>query len=345
MKKRVMIVAEISANHGHDIDVVKRTMLKAKEIGCDAVKIQTYRPDTITLDCDNEYFQINNGTIWDGTTLYSLYNEAFLPWEWHEELFDFAKKNDILLFSTPFDNTAIDLLEKCNNPIYKIASFEITDIPLIEQAASKQKPMIISTGIAMEDEIKEAVAACRRNGNEDITLLKCTSQYPAKIADANLLTMTDMKRRFGCKVGVSDHTEGDIVPVTAVALGAEVIEKHFILDREIGGPDASFSMEPYGFKLMIDRVRAAEEAIGVIDYSLSEGKKNSRRYARSLFISEDVKKGDSITADNVKSVRPSDGMSPKYYRNVLGQKFATDAKYGTPLTDELIEWSEKTDEH
>lgn len=344
MENRVFIVAEISANHGHSIDIVKKTMLKAKEIGCDAVKIQTYRPDTITLNCNNEFFQINNGTIWDGTTLYNLYEDAYLPWEWHEELFNFAKDNEIVLFSTPFDKTAVDLLEDCGNPIYKIASFEITDLPLIEYTASKGKPMIISTGIALEEEIYEAVDACRKMGNYDVTLLKCTSQYPAKIDDANLLTMSDMRIKFDCKVGLSDHTEGDIVPITATALGAEVIEKHFILDKNIGGPDASFSVEPSEFKIMIDRVRDAERALGNVDYSLSEGKQKSRKYARSLFVCENVAKGDPVTEKNVRSIRPSDGMAPKHYSKIIGKTFSKDVEYGTPLSDKLIDWN-KNDEH
>lgn len=340
MNKNVFIIAEISANHGHNIEIVKDTILKAKEIGCDAVKIQTYKPDTITIDCDNEYFQINNGTIWDGTTLYKLYEEAFLPWEWHEELFDFARKNEIILFSTPFDFTAVDLLEKCDNPIYKIASFEITDIPLIEYAASKGKPMIISTGIATEEEIDEAVKACRREGNEDITLLKCTSQYPAKIEDANLFTLNDMGKRFECKIGLSDHTEGDVAPIVATALGAKVIEKHFIIDKKIGGPDASFSMEPQEFKNMIEKVRSAEASLGSVDYSLSEGKKNSRKYARSLFVTADAKSGDMITENNIRSIRPSDGLEPKFYRDIIGKSFSTDVKMGEPLRWEMINGEE-----
>lgn len=338
MDEQIFIVAEISANHGHKIQIVKESILKAKEIGCDAVKIQTYRPDTITINCKNDFFQINNGTIWDGTTLYNLYEEAYLPWEWHDELFKYAGDVGITLFSTPFDFTAVDLLEQCGNPIYKIASFEITDIPLIEYAASTGKPMIISTGIGTESEIEEAVSACRKQGNDDITLLKCTSQYPAKIEDANLKTMVDMKSKFGCKIGLSDHTEGDTVAVAAAAMGATVIEKHFITDKKIGGPDASFSMEPDAFEKMIIRIRDTESALGHVDYSLSEGKQKSRKYARSLFVICDVKKGDKITSDNVRSIRPSDGMSPKYYHSILGKRFTVDAKMGTPLRKEMIEW-------
>ena len=334
---QAFIVAEISANHGHDIDIVKETMMAAKEIGCDAVKIQTYRPDTMTLDCDNEYFQLNNGTIWDGTTLFKLYQEAFLPWEWHQELFAYAAQNDLLLFSTPFDKTAVDLLEQCGNPLYKIASFEITDIPLIQYVAARKKPMIISTGIATEAEIQEAVEACRAVGNHQISLLKCTSQYPAPIEDANLLTMQDMAERFGVTTGLSDHTEGFIVAVTAVAMGAKIVEKHFILDRKIGGPDASFSMEPKEFEYMIKKIREAELSMGKVSYELNEGKQRSRKYARSLFVIRDVKEGDLVTEENVRSIRPSDGMPPKLYSAVLGKVFRCDVKAGTPLQWELLD--------
>ena len=272
MGSSTFIVAEISANHGKDINIVKKSIKKAKEIGCNAVKIQTYRPDTITLDCDNEYFRLDTGTIWDGQTLYDLYSDAYLPWEWHKELFEYAENENIVLFSTPFDFSSVDLLEKCNNPIYKIASFEIMDIPLIEYAASKGKPMIISAGIATENEIVEAIDACRRQGNNDITILKCTSQYPAKLEDANLVMINDMKKRFDVKVGLSDHTEGDIAAIVAVAMGAEVIEKHFIIDKNIGGPDSSFSMVPDDFKNMILHIRKAEKTVGEIDYNLSENK-------------------------------------------------------------------------
>ncbi|MCQ2563583.1 MAG: pseudaminic acid synthase [Mogibacterium sp.] len=336
MGNRVMIVAEISANHGHDIELVKRSILKAKEIGCDAAKIQSYTPDTITLDCDNEYFQINTGTIWDGTTLYKLYSEAYMPWEWHEELFDYAKSIDFTLFSTPFDKTAVDLLEKCGNPIYKIASFEITDIPLIKYAASFGKPMIISTGIATEEEIQDAVHACHQIGNYDVYLLKCTSEYPASIEDANLETMQDMAERFGCKTGLSDHTTGDEVAVVAASMDAAVVEKHFILDKAIGGPDASFSMTPDEFETMVRKIRMVEKIRGEVTYELTEKKINSRKYARSLFVAKDVKAGDVITEENVKSVRPSNGLAPKYLEYVLGRTFRDDAKKGTPLTFDAI---------
>lgn len=336
MDNKVMIIAEISANHGHDIDIVKKSIKKAKEIGCDAAKIQSYTPDTITLNCDNEFFQINTGTIWDGTTLYKLYSDAYMPWEWHEELFEYAKGIGFTLFSTPFDKTAVDLLEKCGNPIYKIASFEITDIPLIKYAASFRKPMIISTGIATEEEISEAVEACHRVGNEDVCLLKCTSEYPARLEDANLNTMTNMAERFRCKTGLSDHTIGDKVAVVAASMGAAVIEKHFILDRDIGSPDASFSMTPDEFKAMIEEVRLVEKIRGKVTYELTERKTASRKYARSLFVIKDVKAGEAVSEENIKSIRPSDGLPPKEYENVIGKTFAIDVKAGTPLSRDLI---------
>lgn len=337
MGKHCFIIAEMSANHGFDIKNAKETIRNAKECGADAVKIQTYTADTITLDCDNEYFQIKQGTIWDGTTLHKLYQTAYTPWEWHKELFDYAKEIGIIIFSTPFDFTAVDFLEKLNTPIHKIASFEITDIPLIEYAASKGKPMIISTGIATIEEIEEAVEACKRVGNNDITLLQCTSQYPAKLEDANLRTMVDMKERFGVKIGLSDHTMGDIVATTAVALGAEVIEKHFIIDRAIGGPDASFSMTPDEFKEMVTRIREVEKTLGKVDYELNDKKKNSRVFARSLFITENVKVGQELTEKNCRSIRPGYGLAPKFYKEVLGKKVVKDIERGTPLSWELIE--------
>ena len=337
MANKVYMVAEISANHGNDIEYVKKSIKKAKEIGCDAVKMQTYTPDTITLDCDNEYFQIDTGTIWDGTTLYKLYSEGYMPWEWQEELFDYAKSLDCTLFSTPFDKTAVDFLEKCGNPMYKIASFEIMDIPLIEYAAACGKPMILSTGIATEEEIRDAVDACLRMGNEDICLLKCTSEYPAKIEDANLNTMVDMKARFfPCKIGLSDHTTGDEVAVAAAAMGASIIEKHFVFDRTIDGPDVSFSMTPDEFEKMIEKVRLVEKIQGEVSYEITEKKKNSRKYSRSLFVVEDVKAGDVITEKNVRSIRPTGGLSPKEYNNVIGKTFSQDVKRGTPLIKDMI---------
>lgn len=335
--KKIKIIAELSANHGHSIDIAKKSIKLAKESGADAVKIQTYTPDTITLNCDNEYFQINNRTIWDGTTLYKLYQEAYTPWEWHKELFDYAREIGIEIFSTPFDKTAVDLLEELETPIYKIASFEINDIPLIEYVASKGKPMIISTGVGTEEEIKEAVEACRKMGNEDITLLQCTSQYPAKVEDANLVMIKDLVERFNVKAGLSDHTMGSLVASTAVAMGAEVIEKHFIIDRSLGGPDSSFSMTPIEFREMVENIRNVEKMFGKISYEITEKKKKSFKFKRSLFISKDINNGEVITKENIKSVRPADGISSKYYNCILGKKVKKDLKFGTPLLFEDIE--------
>lgn len=331
------IIAELSANHGGSIDIAKETILAAKKAGADAVKVQTYTADTITLDCDNEFFRINQGTIWDGTRLYDLYNEAYMPWEWQPELKKYADELGITFFSSPFDNTAVDFLEEWDCPIYKIASFEITDLPLIEYVASKGKPIIISTGIASEEDIAEAIAACRKVGNDQITLLKCTSQYPAKPEDAKLSTMVDMKQRFNVEVGLSDHTMGSDVPMVAVSLGARVVEKHFILDRSIGGADASFSMIPIEFKEMVRKIRLAESILGNVDYSISESKKSSRHFARSLFIVEDVNAGEPFTKQNVRSIRPGLGLSPKYLFDILGKKATHLIKRGTPLSIDDIE--------
>ena len=325
------IIAELSANHNHKKEIALESIKAAKEAGADAVKIQTYTADTLTLNCDNEYFQIKQGMLWDGTTLYKLYQQAYTPWEWHQELFDYAKSLDIPLFSTPFDKSAVDFLESLNNPIIKIASFELVDIPLIEYAASKGRPMIMSTGIATLNEIQEAVDACHKAGNEDITLLKCTSSYPAPLNEANLLTIPDLKNRFGCKVGLSDHTAGSIAPCAAVALGAQVIEKHFIMDRSIGGPDAAFSMTKDEFAEMVKRVRETEECLGQVNYKLSDKMKKNRKFARSLFACADIAKGEIFTEKNIRSVRPGDGCSPKYLPELLGKTSDRDYKFGEPI--------------
>lgn len=335
--KKTYIIAELSANHNKNIDVALSSVKVAKDIGADAIKLQTYKPETITIDCDKEYFQIKQGTLWDGQTLYELYKEAYTPWEWHQELFRYANEIGIEIFSTPFDFTAVDLLELLNVSKYKIASFEITDIPLVEYSASKGKPMIISTGIATLNEIDDAVQACRRMGNDDITLLQCTSQYPAEPTDANLLTMIDMKKRFDVKVGLSDHTLGSEVALLAVAMGADIIEKHFILDRAIGGPDASFSMLAHEFKKMVEQIRRTEKILGEVSYELTETKKSSRTFARSLFVVCDVKAGETITVDNVKSIRPGYGISPKYLGQILGKRFVKDIERGTPVSWGLLE--------
>ena len=328
---KTFIIAEMSANHNHKIENALAIIKAAKEAGADAVKFQTYTADTITLNCDNEYFQIKQGTLWDGTTLYKLYQQAYTPWEWHKELYDYARSLGLIALSTPFDKTAVDFLETLDNPIYKIASFEITDIPLIEYAASKGKPMIISTGIAKEEEITEAVEACRKVGNNDITLLKCTSEYPAKIEDANILTIPDMAKRWNVKAGLSDHTIGDICPCTAVALGATAIEKHFITDRSIGGPDASFSMNKEEFALMVKRIRETEASIGRVSYEFTDKIKRDRHFARSLFASADIKKGEVFTEENIRSVRPNEGCSPKYLPKLIGKPSDRDYKFGEPI--------------
>lgn len=335
--KGVFVIAELSANHKHDINVARDSIKVIAETGADAVKIQTYTADTITIDCDNEYFQIEKGTMWDGRTLYDLYKEAYTPWEWHEELRDYAESLGLVFFSTPFDFSAVDFLEEKNNPVYKIASFEITDIPLIEYAASKGKPMIISTGIAEIQEIQEAVEACHKTGNYDVTLLKCTSSYPAPVEEANLLTMVNMKETFGVKVGLSDHSMGSDVALVAVSLGAEVIEKHFILDRSIGGPDAAFSMEKDDFKSMVNSIRNVEKALGSVTYELSEKVRKNREFSRSLFVVEDIGKGEILSEKNVRSIRPGNGLSPKYLSDILGKKVNQNLTKGEPFTLDMID--------
>lgn len=331
------IVAELSANHNQDIDIAKETIKAAKESGADAIKLQTYTPDTITIDCDNEYFQIKQGTVWDGNTLYKLYKKAYTPWQWHKELKEYAENLGLIFFSTPFDKVSTDFLEELNIPLYKVASFEITDINLIEYIASKGKPIIISTGIATLQDIELAVNTCKKAGNDKIILLKCISSYPAKLEDSNLLTIPDLKERFKVISGLSDHSMEVEVPITAVALGGKVIEKHLILDRKMGGPDSGFSMEPQEFKQMVDSIRKVEKALGKVDYDLTENKKKSRELSRSLFVVEDMEKGDIITDKNVRSIRPGYGIHPKYYREFIGKKVNKSIKRGTPLTFEMIE--------
>lgn len=334
--ENVFIVAELSANHGGEIEIAKETIRAARRAGANAIKLQTYRPDTITLDAQTDDFLIKGGTIWDGMYLYDLYQEAFMPWEWHQELFETAKEEGLVCFSSPFDFTAVDLLESLDAPAYKIASFEITDIPLIRYCAEKGKPMIISTGVASEEDIQLAVDTCRAVGNDDITLLLCTSAYPAKIEEANLVMIKDLKERFNVKSGLSDHTLGPLVPALSVAFGAQMIEKHFILDKSIGGHDASFSLDEKEFKEMVEAVRNAEAAIGQVDYKVTPEKEVRRRSVRSLYVSEDVKKGDLISAKNVKSVRPGFGLSPKYYYEILGRQFKGDFVKGTALKKSMF---------
>lgn len=333
---KTFIIAEMSANHNQHKDIAIETIKSAKQAGADAVKIQTYTADTITLNCDKPDF-ICGESLWKGETLYDLYKKAYTPWQWHEELFNVAEQEGILMFSTPFDDTAVDFLERIDNPIYKIASFEITDIPLIKYIASKHKPIILSTGIATLEDIQLAVDTIRAEGNDDITLLKCTSAYPAPIEDANLLTMQDMKQRFNVKVGLSDHTQGIEVPITAVALGAKVIEKHFIIDKSIGGPDVAFSMEAKDFANMVKSIRNVEKAMGKVYYPKDTSKIKGREYARSLYVAKDMKKGDIITQENIRSVRPGFGLHPKYLKEIIGKKVNQDLYKGDRMKIEYVE--------
>lgn len=334
---RVFIIAELSANHNGSLENALAHVRAAKEAGADAIKLQTYTADTITIDAKSDDFRLASGTLWEGKYLYELYQQAYTPWEWHQTIFEEAEKCGLVCFSSPFDFTAVDLLEELNAPAYKIASFEITDIPLIEYAASKGKPVIISTGVAEEEDIRVAVDACRRAGNNQVILLKCTSSYPAPVEEANICMIKDIAERFNVMAGLSDHTMGSTVPVLATAFGAKVIEKHFIIDRASGGPDADFSLNLEEFSAMVKAVREAEKAIGVVDYSLTPKQKIGRDYARSLYISEDVKAGDVISKDNMRSIRPGLGMHPKHYNEVIGKTYKADYKKGTRLLFEYIQ--------
>lgn len=329
----VFIIAELSANHNGNLDQAIETIKAAARCGADAIKLQTYTADTITLDSEMEDFTIKGGTLWDGRKLYDLYQEAYTPWEWHEELFRIAKEEGLVCFSSPFDKSAVDFLENLNVPMYKIASFEITDIPLIEYTAGKMKPMIISTGIAGYEDIDLAVRTCRYVGNNDITLLKCTSSYPAPLEEANLTLIPKMASDFGVKVGLSDHTMGWVAPVVATSLGAVVIEKHFILDRSLGGPDAAFSLNTEEFTLMVKAVRDAEKSLGEATYELTKKQSDGKQFARSLYVAEDIKAGDVFNEKNIRSVRPGHGAHPKYLRDILGKTSALSWKKG-----ERFEW-------
>lgn len=333
---KTLIIAELSANHGHDIDIAIETVRAAKRAGADAIKLQTYTPDTLTIDSNNEYFTIQEG-LWKGQTLYDLYKEAYTPWEWHKALFEAAHSEGLICFSTPFDNTSVDFLEEYNPPAYKIASFEIQDIPLIEYVASKGRPLIISTGIAELKDIELAVNTCRRMGNENIILLKCTSSYPAPIEEANLLTIPDLKERFKVEVGLSDHTMGIVTPIVAATLGARVIEKHFILDKSIGGPDATFSLDEKEFTEMVKAIRQTEKAIGKVTYELNDKVIANRKFSRSLFIVKDIKVGEIFSEENIRSIRPGNGLHPKFLSNILGKKTQIDLKRGTPMKLEYID--------
>lgn len=334
-KNNVFIIAELSANHGGDIEIAKNTIRAAKRTGADAIKLQTYTPDTITLNSEKDDFTIK-GTIWENRKLYDLYKEASLPWEWHKELFETAKEEGLVCFSSPFDVTAVDFLEDLKCPIYKIASFEITDVNLIAYAASKGKPMIMSTGIATKEDIQLAVDTCRAAGNNDITLLKCTSSYPAPIDEANLIMMQRFAKDFNVKIGLSDHTLGTTLPVVATALGAKVIEKHFILDKSIGGPDASFSLDEEEFTQMVTAVRNAEMAIGNETYELTAKQQAGKDFSRSLYIAETITEGEKITEKNVRSVRPGFGLHPKYLNEIIGKKANKDLDKGIPFSLDMI---------
>jgi len=331
----VFIIAELSANHNGSLETALETVRAAKRAGADCIKLQTYKADTITIDSRKEDFMIK-GTIWEGKNLHDLYREAYTPWEWHAEIIQVAKEEGLLCFSSPFDPTSVDFLETLNVPAYKIASFEITDIPLIEYVASKGKPVIISTGIATVEDIELALDACHRMGNDEVALLKCTSSYPAPIEEANMVMVKDLAERFNVVAGLSDHTMGATVPVVATSFGAKIIEKHFILDRSIGGPDASFSMNEEEFAAMVKAVREAEKAIGTVDYTLTEKQEKGRDFSRSLYVVEDIKAGEVISEKNVKSIRPGYGLHPKYYQEILGKTANRDLEKGTAMKFDFV---------
>lgn len=329
--EKTYIVAEVSANHLQDYNRAEAIIRAAAEAGADAVKLQTYTADTITIDCDNEYFQITQGTIWDGTTLYKLYEEAYTPWEWQPKLKKLAAELGMACFSSPFDATAVDYMHEMDMPAYKVASFEINDIPLIRKIARIGKPVIIATGVAYLEDIERAIGACREEGNEQVILLKCTSTYPSPYEDMNLSVIPHMAQTFDCIAGLSDHSMGCAAAVAGVALGAKMVEKHLTLARADGGPDAAFSMEPAEFKQMVDEIRIAEKAVGRVTYDLTEKQKRSREDCRSLFAVQDIKAGEVFTEENVRSIRPAFGMHPMYYDKVLGQQAKTDITKGTPM--------------
>lgn len=329
------IVAEISGNHGQKFEKAVEIIEAAKEAGADAVKLQTYTPDTITIDCDNKYFLIR-GTIWKGKNLYKLYGEAFTPWDWQPKLKKIADKLKIDLFSTPFDFSSVDFLEKMHVPAYKVASFELVDIPLIRRVARTGKPVIMSTGMTTIDEIRDAVKTVKAEGNRQIALLKCTSEYPANPEDMNLRTIPDMKRKFGTVVGLSDHTLGIAASVAAVSLGASIIEKHVTISRKEPGPDSSFSLEPAELRELVKEIRTAEAALGKVSYTFTRKEKVTRVFRRSLFAVKDIRKGEKFSCENIRSIRPGYGLAPKHYGKIIGKKAGKDIKYGTPLSWPLV---------
>lgn len=329
------VIAELSANHNGKLETALQIIEEAKKSGADAIKLQTYKPDTITLNCDSEDFKIHGG-LWDGRTLYDLYEEAHMPWEWHKPLFEHARKLGITIFSSPFDNTAIDLLEDLNAPAYKIASFEAVDLPLIKYAAGTGKPMIISTGMADADEISEAIEAARDGGCKELAILHCVSGYPALAADYNLRTIPDMIKRFGLVTGLSDHTLDNTTAIASVALGASIIEKHFTLDRNGGGPDDSFSLEPKELAALCNGARTAWSAMGKADYGLKSSELGNVKFRRSLYFVRAMKAGDVITEDCVRSVRPGFGIAPKYLDQIIGKQIRCDVQENTPVRFEHI---------
>jgi pseudaminic acid synthase len=329
------VIAEMSANHNGNIETAYKIIETAKQAGADAVKLQTYRPDTITLDCDTEDFRIHGG-LWDGRTLYDLYKEAHMPWEWHAPLFAHARKHGITIFSSPFDKTAVDLLEDLNAPAYKIASFEAVDLPLIKFVASTGKPMIISTGMADAEEIYEAIDAAREGGCKELAVLHCVSGYPAPAADYNLRTIPDMIQRFGLVTGLSDHTLDNTTAISSVAMGASIVEKHFTLDRQGGGPDDSFSLEPAELAALCKDTKTAWAALGSVDYGRKSSEQGNAKFRRSLYFVNDLRAGETITRDSIRSVRPGFGLPPKYFDKVLGRRVSRDVSVGTPLTWDFL---------
>lgn len=335
-ESRCFIVAELSANHNGDYELALETIKAMKNSGADAVKFQTFSPDTLTIDCDNKYFKIGGDSIWKGETLYNLYKGAMMPWDWQEPLKNFIEELGMICFSTPTDQTSVDFLAGMDMPFYKLASFEITNIELIEYIAKTGKPIIFSTGISTYQEIEDAITACKKNGNNDYIFLKCTSAYPAPFDEVDLLSILTLKKKFKCPIGLSDHTMGHVVALGAVALGAKIVEKHFILDRKLGGPDSSFSMEPHEFKLMVDNIRILEKSLGQRELSLSKKAKENIVFASSLFVVTDMTKGELFTSKNIRAIRPGFGMKPKYLKNVLGKSCAKNIEKGTPLSQDLI---------
>ena len=336
MDSPTFVIAEMSANHLMDYDRAIAIMRAAKDAGADAIKIQTYTPDTITLNCDDPCFQITQGTIWDGTTLYKLYQTAYTPWEWQPKLKEAAESMGLVFFSSPFDLSSIDFLEELNVPVYKVASFEMNDIPFIRKIARTGKPVIMSTGVSYLADI-ELARTCKEEGNENVILLKCCSAYPSPYEDINLRTIPSMEETFDCITGLSDHTMGFAVAGAAVAVGAKVVEKHLTLSRADGGADAAFSMEPEEFRQMVEHIRIIEKALGKVTYELTPKQKASRDHARSLFVAQDMKAGDVFTPQNLRSVRPSCGLHTKYYEELLGKKISRDAKSGTPMSWDLVQ--------